>query len=571
MIQRRISDVSFEIDKNLNVLSAKRSFLRLFNITDSQIQLSDCMDKSDANNFKHFLETFSVTNETPYFVVTLLTVHSPVKCFFYVKKQGEVFHVDVKELNYSQELLEKNLIESREYIALLKNFDVYYFLYDGKKFIIKNTKDLNTVFECSDEKCTEFYDFFKSTFKIDFLNSDTGAQFKSMVLEIKNFVDGKNYLFLRSDKKLISVHTTKSSTRNQKLIIGNISYGAKSVPSENFYNEKIDFLTGLYNKKAISDLAHKKIDEEKAPATMIILDVDKFKECNDTFGHAFGDKVLSAVSTCIKDAISGIGFAGRIGGDEFLIILDKTKEEDIRNVMRNIRVAIQWSITQASPECVVTCSMGVARFPLNAADYDELFSFADKCLYLAKNKGRNCYIIYKPEMHDDILAQNARNASKIASGEFYASSSEKELEITEKIIKMCGKPDELKPVLDLLVDYLSVHTINVYDKDFKLIYQSGKKADDVRSKYFDSKYFVFFNDFGFFHLDNTNVLNSLDKRKFEMFFGVGISSTLEVICRDENGRLKALFCFDVYKVARTFTKEKLIFALVASKLIAKHL
>ncbi len=571
IIQRRISDVSFVIDKNLNVLSAKRSFLRLFNITDSQIQLSSCMDENDAANFKYFLANFSEKSETPYFVVTLLPVRSRIRCLFYVEKQDECFHVDVKELNYSRELLENTLIESREYIALLKNFDVYYFLFDGTKFSIKNTKDFNTVFECAAENTGEFAEFVKSTFKIDFLNGDTKAQFDSLLVDIKNFDDGKNYLFLQTDKKLLSVHTTKSCTRNQKVIVGNISYGIDSVPSENSYNEKIDFLTGLYNKKAITDLAHKKINEEKYPCTMIVMDVDKFKECNDTCGHAFGDKVLSAVSTCVKDAISGIGFAGRIGGDEFLIILDKTKEDDVRNVLRNIRVGIQWSITPASPDCVVTCSMGVARFPMNAANYDELFSFADKSLYLAKNKGRNCYIIYKPELHDSVMAQDEKNALKISSGEFYASSSEKELEITERLIKNTVSPAELKSVLDLLVDYLSVHTINVYDRDLKLVFQAGKEMLDIRNDYFDSKYFAFFNDYGFCHLDNTNVLNSLDKRKFEMFLSVNISTTLEVICNDENGARRAFVCFDIYKPARTFSKEKLIFALLAAKLIAKHL
>ncbi len=566
LTQRRMSDVAFVLDKNLNVLSGNRSFLRLFNITDVHVQLSEFMSEVDCMNFKYFLENFSDKTQTPYFVTTISPDNHSLSCLFYIEKQSDGFHVDVKELSYSKELLDKALLQSREYTALLQNFDAYYFTYNGEHFVLKNTKDLNVIF---DGKSDEFKTYFENNFKINMVNCDTAFQLTAMINDVNNFQANKIYKFFREDSSLISVHTIKSSTRNKILIVGSISTGIKSELVENMYSEKKDGLTDLYNKKSITELAIQKINEAKNPVSLIIMDVDKFKDFNDTFGHVFGDRVLIAVANCIKEAVKGIGIAGRIGGDEFLIILDKTEENDIRNVARNIRMGIQWNITNVDPESVVTCSMGIARFPLNVGNYDDLFKLADKCLYIAKNKGRDCYIIYKPEIHDSVIVNNEKNANSIISGEFFHNSAESELEILSLLKEDRNCNFDL--VLEKIVKYMSISTINVYDKDLKLFKSAGKKAADVRHDYFDSKYFLRFNKFGFLHLDNTIVLDTIDKRKVQMYMSIDISSTLEIICNDENGNMKALVCYDIYKPARTFPKEKIIFAILAAKLIAKNL
>jgi len=356
---------------------------------------------------------------------------------------------------------------------------------------------------------------------------------------------------------------------------------------QNVYSETKDGLTDLYNKKAITELAIQKVNEAKNPVTLIIMDVDKFKECNDTYGHAFGDKVLVVVSTCIKEAINGIGIAGRIGGDEFLIILDKTKEEDIRNVTRNIRVGIQWSITAENPESVVTCSMGIARAPLNATTYDDLFKIADKCLYLAKDKGRNCYIIYKPELHSSIVVNKQKNSSAETSSEYYMESANTEIEILREIdeisksgLSVDENRERIEAILAKLCKYIQVSQIFIYsrknqDKIFKAIFRvtnmkSSQKADfvseDVRKSYFDlpiysDKNYMKYYQNGFLHLDNTNVLDTLDKTLYEMYLCANVASTLEVYKDD------ILICYDILKPARTFKKEKIVFATMVAKMM----
>ena len=322
-------------------------------------------------------------------------------------------------------------------------------------------------------------------------------------------------------------------------------------------------------------MAIKKINEDKTPCSLMIIDVDKFKECNDTYGHIFGDRVLLAVSTCIQDAIKGAGMAGRIGGDEFLVILDRTSEDDIRNVTRNIRTGIQWSITNVEPGSIVTCSMGIAKFPEQAKSYDELFELADKCLYIAKYRGRNCYIIYKPEIHDKILIENQQVDDRVASGLYFQENVDSQLEIFNAIGKIKkGNAESVKAVLKKILAYFRINKITVYDENFELAYIVAKDENDtvdVRTGHLNSNYFSYFNEFGFLHFDNVNVLNSIDGNRYGIYRSQGIASTIETICKDEKGEIKAFFCYDLYKPARAFKNETITQALIWAKMIAKKL
>lgn len=567
---RRLSDISFTIDKDLNVKSGNRSFLVFLHKTDFiDVNLSSIISLSDSRNFKYFLNGFSESNSSgpENFIVKIKSGNFDVSCVFEVsksKKSENLFDIFVSELSYSRNLLDKALLEVREYSALLQNFDTYYFIYDNGRFILKNTKDFNSLFT---GKAGEFRDFFENSFKLCKEYQESKAQLDSMIENVKSFIAGKYYNFFLTDGKMLSVHTLKTGTRKKSVIVGSINFGKKSSPLTNLYAEEHDGLTGLYNKKAITELAVKKINEKQEPCSMIIIDVDKFKGCNDNFGHIFGDRVLVAVASCINDAIKGVGIAGRIGGDEFLMILDKTEEDDIRNILRNIRAGIQWSITAVEPETVVTCSMGCARFPLNEKNYETLFKLADKCLYIAKNKGRNCYIIYKPELHDKIILENERNENKISSGQFYHDAAEAELSILRTLRNKKG--DFIKDALEQLAGYIQVSKISVYDSNLKPLYIVGKDSNEYRSDFLkDKNYFLIFNKFGYLHMDNTNVLISIDEKRCSLYMNNDIASTIEVLCKDENGKIKSLVCFDIYRPAQTFQKDKITFALTLSKLIS---
>ncbi len=565
--QRRVSDISFVIDANLSVSEGNRSFLKLFNITDPKINLSDYMQEADCKNLKTFLSNFTNNNATKYFTASLKKRDNFLQCLLHFSKENDLFHVDLKELAYSKELLDKALLESREFTSVLQSFDAHYFIFDGTTLVLKNTKDLTNMFEGS---LCDFHEYLGNCFNLNLFDNDCHEQFNELFSDLGEFSVDKAYKLLMNDGNSLSIHTRKVGTRNNIIILGNISNTSATSIGENNYSEKKDGLTDLYNKKSITEMISKKVNMLKQPTTLIILDIDKFKECNDTFGHVFGDKVLVAVSNVIKDAIHSVGMAGRIGGDEFVIALDKTSEEDIRSITRNIRLGIQWSIPAIEPGSVVTCSMGIARAPLNTANYDDLFKLADKCLYIAKNKGRNCYVIYKPEIHDKVIVKNEKNLNEMISGQFYLDSAAKEIEIL-KLFEEKNTPENMMLILKKTLEYVDVMKISVYDKDLNPIFIIGKDEIDYRHEYFDDKYFKFFNECGFLHLDNTNVFDTLDKRRFELYMKHNIASTLEIQLKDKYERFKSLICYDIYKPARTFAKEKIVFAMLIAKLITNNL
>lgn len=569
--QRRISDIKFTIDKDLNLKASNRSFLRLIHKTDLDINVSYIFEDIDVKNFKYFLETFEDTPLRRSFIASIKPGGEYISCILSVEKKGQLFDVIIEELSYSRRLLDKALLESRELTALIQNFDAYYFVYDGKTFTFKNTKDLTTVFSGNQADAKEY---FKSTFRINTYNDDTLAQLESMFNDIAEFTSNKYYNFLQEDNIIITVHTLRTSTRLKSLIIASINQNKIDGPQVNAYSESRDGLTGLYNKKAITEMAVKKINEEKSPCSLIILDADKFKECNDSYGHIFGDRVLVTIASCINDAIKGKGIAGRIGGDEFLILLDVTTEDDIRNITRNIRTGIQWNITNVEPGSVVTCSMGIARFPLNAKNYDELFQLADKSLYIAKYRGRNCYILYKPEIHDKIIMENKQVNERLANGKFYEENVSEKIEILDLLAKI--KREDSQSVQNLLENlriHLQLSKITIYDKNFDLLYMVGLDSKEIRSEFIKShrNYFQLFNEYGFLHQNNTNVLGSIDGSRYDMYRSANIASILEVATKDKNGELNFLFCFDLYKPGRSFMRDEVSFALMVARKLSEIL
>ncbi|MBR4321854.1 GGDEF domain-containing protein [Treponema sp.] len=569
--QRRISDIKFTIDKDLNLKASNRSFLRLIHKTDLDINVSYIFEDIDVKNFKYFLETFEDTPLRRSFIASIKPGGEYISCILSVEKKGQLFDVIIEELSYSRKLLDKALLESRELTALIQNFDAYYFVYDGKTFTFKNTKDLTTVFSGNQADAKEY---FKSTFRINTYNDDTLAQLESMFNDIAEFTSNKYYNFLQKDNIIITVHTLRTSTRLKSLIIASINQNKIDGPQVNAYSESRDGLTGLYNKKAITEMAVKKINEEKSPCSLIILDADKFKECNDSYGHIFGDRVLVTIASCINDAIKGKGIAGRIGGDEFLILLDVTTEDDIRNITRNIRTGIQWNITNVEPGSVVTCSMGIARFPLNAKNYEELFQLADKSLYIAKYRGRNCYILYKPEIHDKIIMENKQVNERLANGKFYEENVSEKIEILDLLAKI--KREDSQSVQNLLENlriHLQLSKITIYDKNFDLLYMVGLDSKEIRSEFIKShrNYFQLFNEYGFLHQNNTNVLGSIDGSRYDMYRSANIASILEVATKDKNGELNFLFCFDLYKPGRSFMRDEVSFALMVARKLSEIL
>jgi diguanylate cyclase (GGDEF)-like protein len=159
------------------------------------------------------------------------------------------------------------------------------------------------------------------------------------------------------------------------------------------YLAATDVLTGLVNRRVLFE----RLDSELArcrrygtPLAMVLIDLDHFKNINDTFGHAAGDTVLRNVGALLTASVREVDIAGRYGGEEMCILLPQTSLQGALTFAENIRRALAAvSHDVAGTALTATASLGVAGTETGDCDAGELFSQADRALYAAKHGGRN--------------------------------------------------------------------------------------------------------------------------------------------------------------------------------------
>jgi two-component system, cell cycle response regulator len=151
-----------------------------------------------------------------------------------------------------------------------------------------------------------------------------------------------------------------------------------------------DHLTGLANRRRFERQLEREVartERYSRPFCLLIIDIDNFKDVNDTFGHEAGDEALRRVANVIQSGTRGIDTGARIGGDEFAVILPETSLERGLEVAERLRASI--AALDADPAARLTASLGVAELPACARTGDELRAAADAALYEAKRSGRD--------------------------------------------------------------------------------------------------------------------------------------------------------------------------------------
>ncbi|MEK8131171.1 sensor domain-containing diguanylate cyclase [Paenibacillus filicis] len=154
---------------------------------------------------------------------------------------------------------------------------------------------------------------------------------------------------------------------------------------------KTDPLTGLTNRRTMDSYTGLWV-KERRPFGMMALDIDRFKSVNDTYGHQTGDEVLKMLASRMIAATEPTDICCRYGGEEFIILLPDTSLEEVYRRAESIRSSMA---TSASPTGKpVTVSIGIAGYPSDSTNIQELFQFADRALYQAKQSGRNRVVIH---------------------------------------------------------------------------------------------------------------------------------------------------------------------------------
>ena len=239
---------------------------------------------------------------------------------------------------------------------------------------------------------------------------------------------------------------------------------------------KLDSATGIYNKKAITDMITEEInkaaaDNKNRPMYLMILNIDNFKSVNDSYGHYFGDEVIKSFADSLRISVGGRGLVGRIGGDEFMVLLKDVSVEEVRIMLKSMRKGLKMLLAQKQPEYLFSTSIGISQFSKDGTDFETLFKIADAALYIAKEKGKDRYIIYDYDKHGNILADMKHD---IAFGnEFMKPMAKYEL-AANIVMKVSLGQMKVMDVLSEIMDKLNIHGISIFaGNDMKCIYSTG--------------------------------------------------------------------------------------------------
>ena len=188
----------------------------------------------------------------------------------------------------------------------------------------------------------------------------------------------------------VESESAKKIARNKQIEMESVMIQAREVA-------QIDALTFLFNRRMIvRELQDEVLRAERYNNTLSIsiIDVDKFKLVNDTYGHPAGDEVLKQVACQLRDHIRHPDTVGRYGGEEFLILLPNSNAiAATKQAIRLGKEIREMVVTIKEHKLKVTVSIGIAQFKAGVDTWDTLLNRADNAMYEAKNNGRDCWFV----------------------------------------------------------------------------------------------------------------------------------------------------------------------------------
>jgi diguanylate cyclase (GGDEF)-like protein/PAS domain S-box-containing protein len=225
-----------------------------------------------------------------------------------------------------------------------------------------------------------------------------------------------DFRMFHQDGKVVDIRSINTLNYNEAGIL--VCRGLMLNVTEQKQNEKRiaylaehDALTGLFNRRRFQEELERTLvytERFKQESALMFIDLDQFKYINDTLGHQAGDEYLCTVARRLADSLRKVDILGRLGGDEFGIILPNTKREEVEHVAQHV---LQRLVTDTDSvdrlRAPVTASIGIVLFPAHGTLPGELLAKADAAMYSAKDKGRNTYHIYS-ESDKQLMAMHAK-------------------------------------------------------------------------------------------------------------------------------------------------------------------
>ncbi|MGN1180707.1 MAG: GGDEF domain-containing protein [Suilimivivens sp.] len=374
---------------------------------------------------------------------------------------------------------------------------------------------------------------------------------------------------LRYEFKMSTIY--KEDIRDKVVGIVTVISGEQTKKSYYLSENAFDLGTGLFNKRAIHEYAIEKIQNQTAGLYLAIVDIDDFKKINDGFGHMFGDEVLSKVAEIIRSVVKARGVAGRFGGDEFMIVFERIDSEtSLRRILSTIAKHVEWAFADKDG-LSVTLSFGISKFPEDGSTYEELFKKADKCVYIAKAKGKNRYIIYDEKKHGPVKKEES--SAETIGLKPIVSDEKKNAVVSDIILRLHKEGKEaLLPAMEKLQRYFDIDGIALYGgKDMHRILSTGKYVNPIEKMdfVFDRTYLSFFDEQYFYEENKVWILENKVPAAYESYCRQENGKFIQCIAVDENNTPAAVVSFDFFNRSPKFGTTDIGLVRIAGRLMAE--
>ncbi len=335
------------------------------------------------------------------------------------------------------------------------------------------------------------------------------------------------------------------------------------------YQSERDSLTGLFNRatatKRVEEYLQKAKPTEKA--AVLILDIDNFKNVNDTYGHMAGDSVLIACGDSIRHQFRKNDIVSRLGGDEFMVCLLDIPDQKIAQIScEKLLKCFSRDIAPLVPDCGIACSVGVAMYPADGKKFFQLVQNADKALRFAKEHGKNQYAVYSDVDEERTVYQSTRtaidsnhrdNLSKPGLIEYTLHSlyQSGDLEGTiQKLLKVVGMQTNVSRVYIFENSPNSKYCSNTFEwcnegirsvqsSEQHISYESVLK--NLEAHYVQSNTFY------------CRDVSELPHNTRKLMDAYGVKSFVHCALRDDHGEFRGFVGFSDCVVNRLWTKEQL--------------
>ncbi len=429
-------------------------------------------------------------------------------------------HVDItakKELRLRLER-QKQIIEQIHDCVILADLDGYIMSWNrGAEVLLGYTKD--EAIGCHIDI------FYKGRY-----SSSTKKVVK--ILRKKEKLDMELELVTKSKKKIFSQSSISVFRDESGHISGIVGYirditRRKEVERELKKQEEIlwrqanyDLLTGLPNRSLFKDRLEHSIENGKRHGVkfaLFFLDLDRFKQINDSLGHEVGDIVLKKVSSLIKSILRKEDTLARLGGDEFVIVTGSiSKVADVGHLADKIINVLKEPIIIDEHNLYLSVSIGISLFPDDSKDMRNLLKFADSAMYKAKDEGRDNYQFYSPDMTKlafERVAMETHLRLAIKNREFIVYYQPQFNALSEEIVGVEALVRWAHPTMGLIAPSrfipLAEDTGMIADIDKIVIEQAMKQVDKWRKRGLDPGTLALNLSIG--HLSDKNLINFIQK------------------------------------------------------------